>query len=140
MKYARLATIFIFPFLLLTAWLRCVWADELAAIPVNRRIVLSNEPNIFRQELMKHISVGSSVTEARALLEQNLFSCAYLKSADEATDCSTFDPKSPIEGNDNLFCFRQTNKVFCATTYKPSIAYDRGKVTKVDAYIGGWCL
>jgi hypothetical protein len=146
MKNFHFWAILIAPLLLLTALIQATWSEQ-SITSGNHQIKLKNRPITFRQELNKHIAIGDSIIEVRELLEHNKFTCSYLQSDgvhDEPSErLRSFDPINPTTGGNQLFCFRQDSQVstpFCTTTYKPAISYAQGKVTKINAYIGGWCL
>ncbi|MGG6266978.1 hypothetical protein ACQ4M3_30825 [Leptolyngbya sp. AN03gr2] len=103
---------------------------------VGKKIWLGGGENRLKKELRQHISVGSSIGDAKNLLQFNGFRCSYHGTPEQAT------PINPlIKERDYLFCYIETPDLFiCSKSYKPFIYYRDNKVTNVDAAIGGWCL
>lgn len=90
--------------------------------------------DVITQEVRRHISSGSSIEEARNLLRLNGFKCGYHKTSEPV---DTVETSRTSQDGDHLFCYLKISRLIYAETYQPSIQYKDGRVTDVNAYVGG---
>ncbi len=122
------------PLVLLFA--QCTIGNPLPLL-AGKKIWLNDNKDRLTQEVRRHVAVGSSIGEAKDLLQFNGFQCSYHKTSEDVTVIET---NRTSKDGDYLFCFLEKSGLVCATTYKPFIYYKNDSVTSVDAAIGGWCL
>lgn len=104
---------------------------------VGKKIWLSNDEDVLKQEIGHHIHTGSSIAEAKNVLHLNGFRCGYQKSSEPVDSIET---NRSSKDADYLFCYLEISQLVCAKTYKPVIYYKNETVTNIDAAVGGWCL
>jgi hypothetical protein len=123
------------PLLLLLA--QCSYGD-LRPILIGKKIWLEDDNAPLEQAIRGLIPVGSSITEARNILELNGYVCENPKEA-EPGELSKI---TEIRENANylLFCQVEGSRFICVRTNKSFVYYKHQTVTKIDAGIGGWCL
>jgi hypothetical protein len=114
------------PLLLLLA--QCRYGD-LRPILIGRKIWLGGDNIPFQQEVRRQIPIGSSITEARNILELNGFRCAEAKRGESSKSNKTNGATEAL-----LRCQLTVSHLpLFITTYSSSIDYKNGIVTEVDA-------
>lgn len=104
---------------------------------IGKKIWLSDQLDRLKAAVLQVIPVGSSVINAKAILEFNGFECVYTKDSDSSDD---WDKNRTSKDGDLLFCIKTRSLVVCARTYKPLIHYKNDVTTHVEAFVGGYCL
>jgi hypothetical protein len=116
------------PLLLLLA--QCSYGD-LRPILIGKKIWLRDENAPLEQAIRGQIPVGSSIAEARKILELNGYVCADRKNSSFA---------NTNEVADYLGCQLQASRLVCVRTNNAAIYYKSEVVTEIATSIGGWCL
>jgi hypothetical protein len=119
------------PLLLLLA--QCSYGD-LRPIPIGKKIWLKGDEVLLKQEIRRQILIGSSIADARNILELNGFTCAAAKEANRGESSNT--NKTHEEADDLLRCQLSVSQFLFLTTYSSSIHSKNGIVTEVDASLG----
>jgi hypothetical protein len=116
------------PLILLLA--QCSYGD-LRPIPIGKKIWLKGDKVLFQQEVRRQILIGSSIADARNILELNSFKCAATKEAKPGESSKT--DKAHGDTDDRLYCDLNVSGILFLTTYSSSIYSKNGIVTEVDA-------
>lgn len=121
---------FVTPILIATplVWLLIYCSNPLPAI-IGKKIWLTTDSTdsiALRDEVRRVIPIGSSITNAKWLLEINGFRCKYRQSSD------------PTDGY--LACDQTQSYLVCAITYRTAVMYLKNVVIRVEASTGSYCL
>jgi hypothetical protein len=115
---------------------QCHFGDLLPVL-MSKKIWLNDDENLVKQRIRQVIPDGSSIAEAKNVLQLNGFKCGYHKDSEPV---DTIETTRTSKDADYLFCYLEISRVVCARTYKPFIYYNNEIVTHVDIKLGGWCL
>ena len=110
---------------------------KLSPVLVGKKIWLNNDEDLMKQEIRKVIPEGSSIAEAKNILQLNGYLCGYRDDSDAA---EPLDTTRTSEDADYLLCYLEVSRFLCVQTYKPAVYYTNARVTRVDINLGGWCL
>jgi hypothetical protein len=90
------------------------------------------------QEFIRHAPVGKSIESVKQGFEINGFKCQYSKNTDAR---GHRDMNRSAADGDYLYCSQMRSSQFiCTHAYYVTINYTMGKVSKVEASTGDWCL
>ncbi|MDY6785131.1 MAG: hypothetical protein SW833_21740 [Cyanobacteriota bacterium] len=98
------------------------------------------DPDLMEQEIQRFISLGSSVTEARKIMESNGFVCDYVENSTFARERD--DPSAPggvkqtiYENVDFLYC--DISKGFIVSRrWQAALVYEDSQVTFISVSTG----
>lgn len=113
---------------------------NLLSIAIGKKIWLSNDSSDstdLRNQVRQMLPIGSSITDAKWLLELNGFECEYMKSS---TSASVWDTKKTSKDGDVLSCGCRQTYIVCVINHGVGVHYINDKVTSADASIGSYCL
>jgi hypothetical protein len=109
-----------------------VWCN-----PITEMYFYDN-PDEMEQEILRYIPIGSSITNAKMVMERNRFNCTY-------SENETFIRERRNQGNfsqtlhkgDHLYCFRERGFLIAYQKWQASIVYTNKRVTAI--YVSaGW--
>ena len=104
-------------------------------VMIGKKIWLVNDPGTLREEVRRNVLVGSSITNAKWILELNGFECSYTK---EPID--VWDIKRTSKDEYYLSCGQSQSYIVCNITYVSTVRYINDKVTSVEASTSSYCL
>ncbi|PSB25231.1 hypothetical protein C7B82_23955 [Stenomitos frigidus ULC18] len=104
----------------------------IAPILTGKKIWLSDKPQLVEQEILRQVSIGSSIETARDVMEQNGFECRYYKNE------TYYYRGTGAESRDIDFYACGLNKpwFFLTKTWSVQLETKQGKLTRVSASYG----
>jgi hypothetical protein len=119
-------------FLVLCLLFIFVWCN-----PVTEMHFYDN-PDEMEQEILRYIPIGSSIADAKIMMERNRFNCTYSENETfvrERGSQSNF--RQTLYKGDHLYCFRERRVLLSYQKWQASIVYKNKHVTAV--YVSaGW--
>ena len=94
----------------------------------SRQIPLHDHAGALRQELDKQIPIGSSLTDAREVLEANEFTCTMRR---QESFLEMTDDQSVVDHNaiDFLFCEKRAHSLFSTRSWQVAAVHHNGVVS-----------
>jgi hypothetical protein len=135
----------IIPIVITLAWLLAQFSiGNLLPIAVGKKIWLSNDENILKQNVSNHIAAESSVADAKGLLELNGFECIYGMGTnlepENGWGADELDKNRLLKDGEYLICYLEVSRLLYGEKYRLAIRYKNKAVVNVNARIEKWEL
>jgi hypothetical protein len=106
----------------------------------NIKIKLDNRIASLKQEIKKHIPTGTTIEDARRIMEANGFKCQLMERSFFA-EREEDDHPLPVHSDiDFLYCDKEKGGLFCDRRWQVAIVHEHGIVSDVFVSIGRICL
>jgi hypothetical protein len=127
------------------AWLLAQFSiGNLLPIVVGKKIWLSNDENTLKQNVGNHIAAGSSVADAKGLLEVNGFECIYGMQTnldpENGWGLGELDKYRLSKDGEYLICYLGVSRLLYGKKYRLAIPYKHEAIIDVNARIEKWEL
>jgi hypothetical protein len=98
-----------------------------------------DEPDKMEKEILRYISIGGSIIDAKAVMERNKFNCKYSENATFVRERGTpGNLKQTLYKGDFLYCYRERAFLIAYQKWQAAIVYDRNKNVTAVVVSSGW--